>query len=44
MNLNFVRTYCYLSLTLSHGFHPVDENGCTFAQSVGPYEGFSTFG
>ena len=44
MNLKIVSAYCYLSVTLSHGFHPVDENRLTFADSVGPYEGFSTFG
>ena len=33
--------YCqHLLLFISHGFHRVDENGCTFAQSVRLHEGF----
>ena len=44
MKSNIVSTYCYLSVTLSHGFHLVDENGCTLAQSVSYYKGFSSFG
>ena len=44
MKLNIFSTYCYLSVTLSHGFHPVDENACTFAQRVSLCEGFSSFG
>ena len=44
MKLSIVSTYCYLSVMLSHSFHPVDENGRTFAQSVNLYKRFSSFG
>ena len=44
MKMNSVSSYCYLSVTLSHKIHPVDENGCAFAQSVSLYEEFSSFG
>ena len=44
MEVNIVSTHCYLSVTLSHGFHPVDGNECTFAHSVKLYERFSSFG
>ena len=40
MKLNIVSTYCYLSVTLSHGFHSVDENGYTFALSQSIREAF----
>ena len=43
MNLNIVSTYCYLSVTLSHGFLPVDEKGSTFVQSVSLHERFPSF-
>ena len=44
MNLNIVRSYRNLSVTLSHGFHPVDENGSIFVQSVSLCDRFSSFG
>ena len=44
MKLNIFSTYCCLSVMLSHGFHLVDESGCTFAQSVSLYERFPSFG
>ena len=44
MNLFIVSTYCYRSVMLTHKFHLVDENGCTFAQFVSLYERFSSFG
>ena len=30
MKKNTVSTYCYLSATLSHGFHPFDEKKVLF--------------
>ena len=43
MKLNIVNTYFYLLVSLSHGFHPVDDKGCTFEHSVSLYEGFLSF-
>ena len=42
-----LRNYQQLLIYISHiesRLHPVDENGCIFAQSVSLYQGFSTFG